>query len=116
MREKTINALVEMGANMSVGLSNSKPLDGFVYIVSIMQLYEENGFYFTNMRICFEVVARQHNTTWENVMNCVNEAIQNLMSADNGSKGAAVVKYLGFMPKTSGNFLAMMYRRLKEEE
>lgn len=112
MREKAINALTEMGAHLSLS-SGNKAMNGFVYIVFIMQLYEENGCYFSNMRSCFEIVAKRNGTTWENVMVCVNEAIGNLF--ENGN-GAAVVKYLGFMPKTSGNFLAMMYQRLKEEE
>ena len=112
MREKAINALLEMGASTSVSLRDANPLDGFIYIVHIMEIYEEHGAYFTNMRMCFEMVARRSNTTWENVMCCVNSAIENLLENGNGS---AVVKYLGFMPKTSGNFLAMMYQRLKED-
>jgi hypothetical protein len=115
MKEKAIKALKEMGANLSLGIG-SKEVKGFIYIVFIMQLYEEHGCYFSNMRSCFEIVAKRNDTTWENVMDCVNQAIDKLISNDKVSSSAAVVKYLGFMPKATANFLAMMYRRLKEEE
>ena len=52
MREKAINALMEMGAHLSLP-SGSKAMNGSVYIVLIMQLYEEHGCYFSNMRSCF---------------------------------------------------------------
>ena len=107
MRKKETDALISCGIPMNQS--------GFIYIVDIMQLYEENGAPMTNMEIVYRMIAKIRNREWQDVMENIRYSID--FGRDNCLTGEWN-KYFGltFTPKTIGNCLANMYMRLKEEE
>ena len=107
MRKKATDALIACGIPMNQS--------GFLYIVDIMQLYEENGAPMTKMEIVYRMIAKIRNREWKDVMENIRYSID--FGRDNCRTGEWD-KYFGltFTPKTIGNCLASMYMRLKEEE
>ena len=104
MRKKSLNALISMGLSSS--------LRGFGYIADAMELYEQKGSSYTNMAALYDILANKYGVQWESVMDDISYAIDYVHKHGNGGQ---VVKYFGFMPKSVGNFLAMMFGRLQEE-
>lgn len=105
MRKKATNALIACGIPMNQS--------GFLYIVDAMELFEEHGAPITNMSMVYEIIARRRQHSIKDVMYQIKFSID--FGFDNCKTGAWV-NYFGFTGKSNGNYLAMMYQRLKEEE
>ena len=105
MRKKATDALIACGIPMNQS--------GFLYIVDIMELYEEHGSPMTNMDTVYRIIGKKRNTDPKYILENISWSI------NFGSKNCrtrAFVNYFGFTDKTNGNYLAFMYQRLKEEE
>lgn len=105
MRKKATDALIACGIPMNQS--------GFLYIVDIMELYEEHGSPLTNMKAVYEIIARKRKNEPKYVMESISYSID--FGSQNCRTGA-FVNYFGFTDKTNGNYLAMMWQRLKEEK
>lgn len=107
MRDKAAKALILMGIPMNQS--------GFLYIVDIMELYEEHGAPMTNMGAVYRKVAISRKRNPDDIKNEISRSIQ---YAFNSGSTSERIKYfgLGITPKSNGNYLAMMWQRLKEEE
>lgn len=107
MRKKAADALIACGIPMNQS--------GFLYIVDIMQLYEENGALMTNMGVVYGIIGKRYKTDSRFVMENIRYSID---FGRYNCRTGAWVNYFGltFTPKTIGNCLASMYMRLKEEE
>lgn len=107
MRNKATDAL------LSIGIPMNQP--GFLYMVDILELFEENGAPITNMGAVYNMVAKARRCCPKEVTESISYSIKYAFA--NG-KVANRTKYfgLGITPKSNGNYLAMMWQRLKEEE
>lgn len=107
MRKKATDALIACGIPMNQS--------GFLYIVDIMQLYEENGAPMTNMGVVYGIIGKRYKTDSRFIIENIHYSLK--FGRDNCRTGEWD-KYFGltFTPKTIGNCLASMYMRLKEEE
>lgn len=105
MRKRATKALLACGIPMNQS--------GFLYILDAMEIYEKNGAPMTNMKIVYGIIAKHHNVQPEYVCENIRYSID-FGFANCGS--GAFVNYFGFTDKSNGNYLAMMWKRLKEEE
>lgn len=107
MREKITNAL------LSMGIPISQP--GFLYIVDILEMFFEHGAPITNMGVVYRAVAKNRKCSMDDVNKQIERSIK--YAFINGNV-ANRTKYfgLGITPRSNGNYLAMMWQRLKEEE
>ena len=105
MRKKATDALISCGISMNQS--------GFLYIVDIMQLYEENGAPMTNMKAVYEMIAQKRRMSTDDVMNQIKYAVD--FGRMNGNR-EVFNKYFGNFIPTNGNSLAWFWQRLKEEE
>ena len=104
MREKTVNALIEMG--MPAGIK------GFNYIVDIMCLFKEEEYRKCKTTALYEKVGKMNNTTASGVERAIRHAFGIVLS-----KGdlKAVEKYLTTQHPTNGNLLHVLYLKLVQE-
>lgn len=107
MRKKATDALI------SIGIPMNQP--GFLYIVDAMELFEEHGAPIANMKIVYHKIAKSRKVSPDYVMENIRRSIDSSYKSGNCANW---MKYfgLGVTPKNSGNYLAMMWQRLKEEE
>lgn len=105
MRKKATDALISCGIPMNQS--------GFLYILDAMELFSQHGAPFTNMRVVYEIIARKRKHSVTEIMENIKYSIE--FGYENCRTGA-FVNYFGFTDKTNGNYLAMMWQRLKEEE
>lgn len=104
MRDKARKALLDCGIPMNQ--------TGFLYILDAMELFGEHGAPITNMWAVYEMIARKRGRSISDVMYQIKFSIE--FGFKNCQSGAWV-NYFGFTGKTNGNYLAMMWQRLKEE-
>lgn len=104
MKNKAINALIEMGASASN--------KGFHYIVDAMVLFENDAFRCCNISSLYEEIAKMHNTSWTCVERCIRHQFQTILTKENVD---VVEKYLSFRNTTNGNLLHVLYLRLTKE-
>ncbi len=107
MRKKATDAL------LSIGIPMKQP--GFLYIVDAMELFEENGAPITNMKIVYHKIARKRNSNPDFVMENIARSITDAYKTGNVCRWMDFFG-LGLEKKSNGNYLAMMWQRLKEEE
>lgn len=107
MRDKATKALLSCGIPMNQS--------GFLYILDAMDIFNHNGAPLTNMRVVYELIARKRKHSVLEIMENIRFSIE--FGYKNCTTGAWV-NYFGltFTPKTNGNYLAMMWQKLKEEE
>lgn len=107
MRDKASKALISCGIPMSQS--------GFLYILDSMELFEQNGAPITSVKTLYNLIARARRRSPYDVMYHISYTIQYALK--NGI-GPECLKYfgLGITPMSNGNYLAMMWQRLKEEE
>ena len=105
MKNKAINALIEMGAD-----AGNK---GFQYIVDAMVLFEDDEIRNGKITILYSKIAKMHNTSWERVERCIRHSFKNVLA--NGNQ-KAVEKYLPTQKPTNSNLLHVFYLRLAQEE
>ena len=105
MKNKAINALIEMGAD-----AGNK---GFQYIVDAMILFQDDELRNGKTMILYSKIAKMHNTSWENVERCIRHLFRTVLS--NGNR-KAVEKYLSMQKPTNSNLLHVFYLRLTQEE
>lgn len=86
---------------------------GFVYIVDAMELYQNNGEAFTNMKLAYFRISDIRKKSSEHIMNEISKVFDYAYKNGNRSE---VIKYFGLTRRSNGNHLAVLYQRLKEEE
>lgn len=107
MRKKATDAL------LSIGIPMNHP--GFLYIVDAMELFEENGAPITNMKIVYHKISKNRKVSTDYVIENIRRSID---SSYKDGNVANWMKYfgLGITSMSNGNYLAMMWQILKEEE
>lgn len=105
MKNKAINALIEMGAD-----AGNK---GFEYIVDAMTLFENDEIRTGKTMLLYSKIAEMHNTSWENVERCIRHSFKTILTR---GKLNTVEKYLSTQKTTNGNLLHVFYIRLTQEE
>lgn len=104
MRDKTAKALISMGMPMNQ--------TGFLYILDIMELYEMmNGSLYFNKACNYVAEKRKHKV--EHIIENIQYSIDYVM--ENGN-GAEIVKYFGFVPKETDDYLKLLFKKLKEDD
>ena len=105
MKNKAINALIEMGANMSD--------NGFAYIVDAMVLFEDEEIRTGSVMHLYERIADMHNKTSMAVERCIRNEFGTITKKGNLR---AVEKYLTMQNTTNSNLLHVFYFRLSRED
>lgn len=106
MKNKAINALIEMGMPADI--------KGFRYITEIMCLYEkDNKLVDRNLIGVYETIAKQNETTVSRVERALRHAFS-VVQLKGDLK--MVEKYLTMQHQNNGTLLATLYYRLKMEE
>lgn len=105
MKNKAINALIEMGAD-----AGNK---GFQYIVDAMVLFEGDEFRNGKIMIIYDIIAEMHNTSRGCVERCIRHLFGTVLTKGNLK---AVEKYLSTQKTTNNNLLHVFYLRLTQEE
>lgn len=105
MKNKTINALLEMGMP-----ANNK---GFQYIVDAMVMFEDDEVRNGKITYLYRLIAKKHNASWSNVERCIRNAFEVVLTRGNLK---AVEKYLTMQSPTNGNLLHTLYLRLTQED
>lgn len=106
MKNKTINALLEMGMPADI--------KGFRYITEIMCLYDnDNKLIDGNLMGVYQTIAKQNDTTVSRVERALRHAFSIVQT-----KGELeiVEKYLTMLHQKNSALLATLYYRLKMEE
>lgn len=106
MRDKAIKALISMGIPMNQ--------TGFIYIVDAMELFEEHGAPIANMKIVYLKIAEKRKTNPDFVRDNISRSILDSYKIGNICRWMEYFG-LGITPKSNGNYLAMMWQRLKED-
>ena len=105
MRNKAMNALMEMGAP-----AKNK---GFKYIIDVMCLFDEDKNWMDiKMTAVYEKIAKMNNTTWTRVERNIRHTFAVVLE-----KGylEIVERYLTLQNPTNSNLLAVFYIRLSQE-
>ena len=105
MKNKAINALIEMGVD-----AGNK---GSEYIVDAMVLYESDEIRNGKITILYSKIAEMHNTSWQNIERCIRYSLEYALIK---GKLKAVEKYLTMQKTTNGNLLHTLYWRLTQGE
>lgn len=105
MKNKAINALIEMGAD-----AGNK---GFRYIVDAMILFENDEIRNGKIMDLYSKIAGMHNTSQSRVERCIRHSFKTIL--ENGNQGA-VEKYFPTQNRTNSNLLHVFYLRLTQEE
>lgn len=105
MKNKAINALIEMGMPADI--------NGFNYIVDAMVLFEDKSWRESKTTAIYQKIAADNKTTASRVERCIRHAFQNVTT-----KGdlETVNKYLTLCHTTNGNLLHTFYLKLTQEE
>lgn len=105
MRNKAINALIEMGMPADI--------KGFQYIVDAMCLFEDDKFRNMPITELYIHLGQKNDTTASRVERAIRHAFSGVLT-----KGVleTVEKYLTFHRPTNGNLLHVFYLRLTQEE
>lgn len=106
MRNKAINALIEMGIPADI--------KGFHYIVDAMCLFDEDVSLMRGRITClYDKLADMNDDTYARVERAIRHAFSVVLT-----KGYldAVEKYLTLQNTTNGNLLATLYLKLSQEE
>lgn len=104
MKNKTINALLEMGAP-----ANTK---GFQYIVDAMCLFEDESWRSGKLMAVYWKLAEMHGDTYSRVERSIRHAFSVVITKGDLN---AVEKYLTLQNTTNGNLLKTLYLRLSQE-
>jgi hypothetical protein len=104
MRNRAINALIEMGMSAS--------LKGFYYIADAMELYHERKNDYMNMTATYNQIAEKYGITWRCVEHSIRNAFNTLIKKGNRT---AVEKYLSYDNTTNKNLLRLFHLRLEQE-
>ncbi len=104
MKNKTINALIEMGMP-----ANNK---GFHYIVDAMCLFENPEWRNGKITVLYEEIAKMNSTTASRTERAIRHAFSFVIE-----KGhlETIEKYLTLQNTTNGNLLHVLYLRLMQE-
>lgn len=105
MKNKAINALIEMGVTAGT--------KGFQYIVDAMVLFENEDVRSEQIMRVYEKIAAMHNASKSGVERCIRHAFETALSYGNLK---ASEKYLTTKKTTNGNLLHVLYWRLTQEE
>jgi hypothetical protein len=105
MKNKAINALIEMGMPADI--------KGFGYIVDAMCLFEDEKWLHGKTTDLYREIGRKNNTTMSRVERAIRHAFEIVTV-----KGylEAVKKYLTMQDTTNGNLLHTLYLRLTQED
>lgn len=104
MKNKAINALIEMGMPADI--------KGFHYIVDAMCLFENTEWRNGKLTILYEEIAKMNNTKASRVERTIRHAFS--FAIEKGYL-EAVEKYLTLQNTTNGNLLHVLYLRLTQE-
>lgn len=104
MKNKAINALIEMGAS-----AGNK---GFHYIVDAMVLFENEKIRFGKIMDLYCEIAKMHNTSYGNVERCIRHEFGIILEK---GRLSIVERYLTFQYVTNSNLLHTFYLRLAQE-
>lgn len=104
MRNRAINALIEMGMPANI--------QGFGYIVDAICLFAEDEVWRHRTTLVYWNIAKIHQTTESRVERCIRHAFEAVLT-----KGhlEVVEKYLSFQNTTNSNLLSVLYFRLSQE-
>lgn len=105
MREKVKKVLLECGIPMNQS--------GFLYILDVMEMFNENCAPITNMRTVYEIISKKRGHSVTDIMENITYSIE---FGYKNCKTGAWGKYFGLMYRANGNYLANMWQKLKEEE
>lgn len=105
MKNKTINALIEMG--MPAGIN------GFDYIVDAMCLFEEDNAWKHKISALYWKISQIYGVSEGSVERCIRHAFSVLLTKGNQK---AVRKYLGNQNPVNSNLLSILYIKLSQEE
>lgn len=105
MKNKAINALVEMGMPADI--------NGFQYITDAMCLFEEKEWRQGNITFLYMKIGKMNETTPSRVERAIRHAFGVVLTKGNLE---AVEKYLTMQNPTNGNLLHVLYLRLSQEE
>lgn len=106
MRNRAINALIEMGV--------SADTKGFYYIVDAMCMLAENESYVRgNTGALYECIAKKNSASYSRVERAIRHAFQSILTDGNTFM---VDKYLSRSNTATGNLLRVLYIRLTQEE
>ena len=105
MKNKAINALIEMGMPADI--------KGFQYIADAMLMFENDAIRLGKTTSLYHEIGRKNNDT----ASCVERAIRHAFGIvlANGNL-EAVEKYLTLQNTKNGNLLHVLYLRLTQEE
>lgn len=106
MKQKTINALIEMGMPANI--------KGFKYIVDVMVLLEnDEKKYYGNVMGLYQEVANKNNTSSQNVERAIRHAFSIALKKGDTQ---VVYKYLPQNNTTNSNLLHVLYLNLMNSE
>ena len=105
MKNKAINALIEMGMPADI--------KGFHYIVDAMVLFENKEWRDTKTTVLYHQIAKQNDTTASRVERAMRHAFQIVTTQGNLE---IVNRYLTLIRPTNGNSLHTFYLRLTQEK
>lgn len=105
MRNKAVNALIEMGMPAYI--------KGFHYIVEIMVLFEDESWRKCKTTALYQKIAMDNKTTYSRVERCIRHAFEIITTKGDLDK---VNKYLTLQHTTNGNLLHTFYLKLAQEE
>ncbi len=105
MKNKVINALLEMGMHADI--------KGFRYIVDAMLLFEEDKWRNGKITVLYYEIGRRNNATASQVERSIRHAFSTVFAE---GKLEAVEKYLTMQHPTNGNLLHTLFLRLTQED
>ena len=105
MKNKAINALIEMGMPADIR--------GFQYIVDAMEMFVNKEVRTGKVTTLYYEIAKMHNTTASRVERTIRHAFSVVLTKGNLE---SVEKYLTLQNHTNGNLLHVLYLRLSQEE
>lgn len=105
MKNKTINALIEMGMPADI--------KGFTYIIDAMCLFEDRVWRKSKLMALYQKIGELNETTPLKVERAMRHAFSVVLLKGNLK---TVQKYLTFDNTSNGNLLHILYLRLEQEE
>lgn len=102
MKDKAVNALLEMGAPAN--------LKGFNYIVDAMILFEDDKWLKSKMMNLYAQIASMNNSTASKVERAIRSTFKKVL--DSGDL-EIIEKYLTYKNTSNGNLLHVFYLKLK---
>ena len=104
MRNKAINALLEMGMPADV--------KGFDLIVDAMEMFQSEETRNGKTTVLYMMLAKKNNATASRVERAIRHAFSVVLTKGDSKK---VEKYLTLQQTTNGNLLHVLYIRLTQE-